>query len=330
MKTLLLTKEEVSGLISIEDAIEAVEEGYRAFNSQRVIQPDYIGIAIPNTSGEIDFKGGYNMDNGMVSMKVSSGGFDQNPERFGLPKGMGEVMLFDAESCALLCIMDGTLITGYRTGAAGAVSVKLLARKNSEIIASIGTGNQARMQIRAISRIMDIKKIYAWDKYETAAESFKKDIEAELNIPVTVATTKREAVEQCDILVTTTRGKGTVVESQWIKRGTHIIAVGTDQKGKQELDPNIYSGAKVVNDSIEQCVEKGETQHAVRLGIISRNEIYAEIGEILLGAKQGRENDEEITIFDTTGMAVQDNATAFKIYKRAVENNIGTYFEFFK
>ena len=328
MKTLLLTKEEVSCLISIDDTIAAVEEGYRNFNGGQVIQPDYIGIPIPNTSGEIDFKAGY--CNGTVSMKASSGGLNDNPEKYGLPPGMGEVLLYDADSCALLCIMDGTLITGYRTGAAGAVSVKVLARKDAHCLVSVGTGNQARMQARAISRVMDINEIYAWDEVPDAVYRFKQDMEKELGILVTVTKTKREAVERADVLVTTTRGRGSVIESAWVKAGTHIVAVGTDQRGKQEFDPEIFRNAKIINDSIEQCIVKGETQHAINGGIITKEQIHAEIGEILLGIKAGRENDDEITIFDTTGMAVQDNVTADIIYKRAIENNIGTYFEFFK
>ena len=115
-----------------------------------------------------------------------------------------------------------------------------------------------------------------------------------------------------------------------MKPGTHIVAVGTDQKGKQEYEPEIFKNSKIVCDSISQCVEKGETQHPIEKGIISKEDIYGEIGEILNGTKKGRQSRQEITIFDTTGMAVQDNVTADMIYKKAVENSIGTYFEFFK
>ena len=114
----------------------------------------------------------------------------------------------------------------------------------------------------------------------------------------------------------------------WVKRGTHIVAIGTDQRGKQELDPEIFRNAKIVNDSIEQCIEKGETWHPLNRNIITRGDIHAEIGEILLGRKPGRETDEEVTIFDSTGMAIQDNTTATKIYRNAMANKVGTFFEF--
>jgi alanine dehydrogenase len=243
---------------------------------------------------------------------------------------MGTILLFDARSCALICIMDGSLITGLRTGASGAVSVKALARKNARTIASIGTGNQARMQIRAINEVMKIEEIHAWSRTSNTLSKYKTDIEREFGIPVIVASSKKDAVEQADILITTTRGKGDLVEADWVKPGTHIVPIGTDQRGKQELDPELFRNAKIVVDSIAQCTEKGETWHPLNKNIIAKDDIHAEIGEVLLGRKPGRESDEEITIFDSTGMAIQDNTTASKIYQNAIDNNVGTFFQFFE
>jgi len=330
MKTLLINKEDVRKLLIMKEVIPAVEEAYKAFNSDQVLQPAYVSIHLPAPRGEIDFKAGYYASNEVISMKASSGGFNNNPAAFSLPTGMGTILLFDARSCALTCIMDGSLITGFRTGAAGAVSVKVLARKNAKKITSIGTGNQARNQIRAIHEIMKIEEIHAWDSSPEALARYKKDIEHEFGIAVIPADTKKEAVGQADILITTTRGKGPLVEAGWVKAGTHIVAIGTDQPGKQELDPEIFRNAKIVNDSIEQCIEKGETWHPLNKNIITKEDIHAEIGEILLGKKPGRENDEEITIFDSTGMAIQDNTTSNRIYENALKNKIGTYFEFFE
>jgi len=328
MKTLLLKKEEVRGLISMKEVIGTVEEAYKAFNSGQVIQPPYIGIDLPSHRGEIDFKLGYNQGNEVISMKASSGGFKNNPENYGVPNGMGTVLLFDGRSGGLVCVMDGSLLTGLRTGAAGAVSVKALARKNARKITAIGTGNQARMQIRAIREVMKIEEIHAWDSHPETLAKYKADIESEFDIPVVMANSKKEAVEQADILITTTRGKGSLVEAGWVKPGTHIVAIGSDAPGKQEFEPEVLRGAKVVVDSIAQCVEKGETQHPIAKGIMTPKDIHAEIGEILLGRKPGRESDDEITIFDSTGMAIQDNTTAAKIYRNALDKQVGTFFEF--
>ncbi|CAN7418256.1 ornithine cyclodeaminase family protein [Pseudoduganella sp. LjRoot289] len=330
MKTLLLNKEQVGSLICMREVIGTVEEAYKAFNSNQVIQPDYIGIDLPSPRGDIDFKLGYYKANEVISMKASSGGFINNPTTYGVPSGMGTILLFDARTCALICVMDGSLITGLRTGAAGAVSVKVLARKDAKKITSIGTGNQARMQIRAISEVMKIEEIHAWDSTRETLAKFKADIESEFGIPVIMANSKKDAVEQADILITTTRGKGPLVEAAWVKPGTHIVAIGTDTQGKQELDPELFRNAKIVNDSIEQCIEKGETWHPLVKNIIAKSDIHAEIGEILLGKKAGRENDEEITIFDSTGMAIQDNTTSNRIYRNAIEHDIGSIFEFLK
>ena len=157
MKTLLLTKEDVEKIVSMEDAIEAVEEGYRAFNSGKVMQPDYIAMPFDAPRGELDFKVGYYSGSEIISLKASSGGYVNNPNEYGLPAGMNTVLLWDARNCALLCIMEGGYITGYRTGAAGAISVKYLARKDAAVVTSVGTGNQARNQIRAISKVMNTR-----------------------------------------------------------------------------------------------------------------------------------------------------------------------------
>ncbi len=328
MKTLLLKKEEVGHLIDVQETIEAVEEAYKTYSAGRVQQPGYAGIHFPSPRGEIDFKVAYCQSNEIVSMKASSGGFTENSGKYGIPGGMGTILLFDARTCALICVMEGSLITGLRTGASGAVSVKSLARSNSKVITSIGIGNQARMQIRAISQVMEIEKVYAWNRSDDALIMFKHDIEKEFGIPVIISETKQAAVEKADILVMTTRGKGSLVEADWIKPGTHIIAIGADQQGKQELEPEIFRNAKIVVDSMTQCISKGETWNPLNKGIISEVDIYAEIGDILIKNKKGRENDEEITIFDSTGMAIQDNITAEKIYNNAIEKGIGSYFDF--
>ncbi len=328
MQTLLLSKDQVKGLIGMRQVIDAVEDAYRAFSSSQVEQPDYIGIRLPQGRGEIDFKLSYHQPAEMISMKAHSGGFTGNPEAHGVPNSMGTILLFDARSGALACIMDGSLITGLRTGAAGAVSVKALARKNARTIASIGTGNQARMQIRAIREVMQIDEIHAWSRTPETLAAYRQDIERDFQIPVILAASAREAVEKADILITATRGKGELVQAGWVKPGTHIIAIGTDARGKQELDPELFRDATIVVDSLPQCTQKGETYHPLAGNIIKLDDIHAEIGEILLGTKPGRTSEDEITIFDSTGMAIQDNTTTGSIYRNALANQVGTFFSF--
>lgn len=329
METLLLSKADIVGLIDQADVIDAVEDAYRAYSAGKVDQPDYISFH-GRAGGEIDFKIGQHKISSIISAKASSGGYKDNPALFGVPNGMGTILLFDARHGGLLCVMDGSLLTGVRTGASGAVSVKALARPDARVLAAIGLGNQARMQIRAIRCILDIQAIHAWHPDSEKAQRYKADIEGEFGIPVIVAPSAASAVGHADILITTTRGKGAVVEAEWVRPGTHVIAIGADQAGKQELDPALFARAKVIVDSLPQCLVKGETANALAANVIGREDIHGEIGEVLLGTKVGRSTPDEITIFDSTGMAMQDNTTAHAIYRKAMAAGVGSKFAFFE
>ena len=328
MKTLLLTKQDVRDLIDMPQVIAAVEEAYRALSARQVVQPDYIGFHLPEDRGEIDFKLSYHRTSEIISVKASSGGFRDNPRLHGVPNGMGTILLFDAQSGRLACVMDGSLITGLRTGAGGAISARLLARQDAQVVGVIGAGNQARMQLRALAHVMTPRQIHVASATTASAQAFKADIEAELGIPVTLAGSVRDAVEVADILITTTRGKAQVVDAAWVRPGTHVIAIGTDQAGKQELDPALFRDALVVVDSVAQCTSKGEAQHAIAAGLLKVEDIHAEIGQILAGDRPGRRDDDQITIFDSTGCAIQDNTTAKGIHDAALKAGVGSFFDF--
>ncbi|WOI55709.1 ornithine cyclodeaminase family protein [Palleronia sp. LCG004] len=326
MTTLLLTRNDVRGLTDMPAVIAAVEEAYRSFGDGKVDQPPYMGIHLSTPGAEIDFKAGYSRANELVSLKASSGGFRDNPDRHGVPNGMGTVMLFDGRSGALVCIMDGSLLTGLRTGAAGAISVRAMARPDARSLAVIGTGSQARMQVRAIREVMQIETIRAWGRSSANAAAFAVEIEGQFDIPVTLAGTAAEAAADADVVVTTTRASEVVLRPGSLKPGTHVVAIGTDQRGKRELDPELFRDAYVVVDSEAQCAEKGEVQHAIAAGIIEQ--AHAEIGQVLLGRRPGRTSAEQITIFDSTGMAIQDNVTAAAILALARERGVGMPFDF--
>lgn len=329
METLLLSKDEVGSLIDLDLIRAAVEEGYQSFNSGLVVQPNFMAVSFPGTHQGVDFKGGLDLGSGYITLKASSGGYDDNP-KLGLPTGMNTVLLFEAKTCALRCIMDGTFITGCRTGAAGAISVKYLAREDSEKLCVLGAGNQARRQLAAIMRVRRLTEVRAWDALPEFLDKYVEEMCAETELKIRKCATAEEAVRGADIVVTTTRGRsGPIVKKEWIEPGTHIAAIGADMPGKQELDGEIFAGAKIVCDSIELCLESGETQNAVKAGLLQPEKIHAEIGEIILGNKPGRETPEEVTIFDTVGMAIQDIVTATMLYKGALQKGLGTRYEFF-
>ncbi len=329
MKTLLLNKAEVGQLIDLDRLLEVVEKGYKSFNSGQVVQPDFMSVELPDTHACIDFKAGLDMAGGYITIKSSAGGYKENP-KLGLPTGMNSVMLFEASTGALKCIMDGTWITGCRTAAAGAISVKYLAREDAKTLCIIGAGNQARRQLRAIIRVRDFTEVLVWNASSDKLDNYVQEMSAETGLSIRRCETAEEAVRLADVVVTTTRAhRGPVVRQEWLKPGTHIVAIGADMPDKQELDTAIFKHAKVVNDSVALCIKYGDTHHAVAANVIRPEAIHAEIGEILLGQKAGRENPEEITVFDSVGMAIQDNVMAAMLYRAALDKGLGTDYEFF-
>lgn len=246
------------------------------------------------------------------------------------PGVIGVIQVFDGLTGAPLCIMDGSLITGIRTGAAGAISSELLERKDAHTVCVIGSGGQARMQVYGLCQVREIKTIKVFSPYPPELAQYKKDVEVETGAEVLICDTVEEAAKDADIIITTTPSKAFLLPAGAVRPGTYIVAVGADMAGKNEIDPRIFAGAKVVNDNKAQCISRGETRNAILAGVIKEDDIYAEIGEILTGRKPGRTDESEITVFDTTGMAIQDNVTAMNVYLTAKAKGIGQYFEFLK
>ena len=327
MKTLLLGINDVKEALSMKEVISAVEKGYLAYNAGKVQQPDIVSMEMPEYNGETDIKSCYNELNETISVKIASGFYD-NGKNNDLPTMIGTILLLDGKNGAPLCVMDGSLITGIRTGAAGAISSKLLARKNSKVVAVFGAGGQARMQVIGLCQVMEIDEIRVYSEYKEELPRYKADIEENTKVSVVICGTPEEAMRGADIAISTTPSKKYFVDRSLVKPGMHIVAVGADMAGKNEWDPEIFRGAKIVNDSIAQCISRGETRNALIAGVIKESDIYAEIGQLLAEEKPLRESDEEITIFDTTGMGIQDNVTAVKVYETAKEKGFGSYFEF--
>ena len=327
MKTLLLSVKDVKEALSMKEVISAVEEGFVAYNTGKVQQPDIVSMEMPENNGETDIKSCYNKLNESISVKIASGFYD-NGKNNELPTIIGTILLFDGKNGAPLCVMDGSLITGMRTGAAGAISSKLLARKDSKVVAVFGAGGQARMQIYALCQIMNIQEVRVYSEYKQELSKYKEDVEVNTKAKVIICDTPEKAMKDVDIAISTTPSKKYLVDKSLVKPGMHIVAVGADMAGKNEWDPEIFKGAKIVNDSIAQCISRGETRNAIVSGVIKENDIYAEIGQLLAGEKPLRESDDEITIFDTTGMGIQDNVTALKVYEIAKRKGLGEYFVF--
>lgn len=246
----------------------------------------------------------------------------KNPEK-GLPTVMAVFILNDPKNGFPLAIMDATFLTSPRTGAAGGVAAKHLARENSKVFGFIGCGKQAIFQLLAIKEIFDIELVKAYDISEKAELAFKEFCKKE---GVDCMITNAKDACDCDVLITTTPSTSPVVKKDWIKEETHINAIGADAPGKQELEIEILKKSKIVVDDLEQALHGGEVNVAHSLGIIRRENIYATLGEIVAGIKKGREGN-EITIFDSTGLAIQDLAVAKIVYEKAVKKDLGIKIE---
>lgn len=316
MKTTIITRTEIEKYLTMEMAISAVEESYKLYSQDRVYLPPVLSIDVEKYNGEVDIKSGYEQENEIIGVKVASGYYN-NIEKYNLPSGLATILLIDAKNGVPLGVMDGGLITDMRTGAAGAVSSKYLARPDSKKIAILGTGMQARMQLLAVSHVFDLDEVFIWGRNKEKVKTYVTDMKKETDLTFTPCTTPIDCVKNADIIITATANDKPLFNKEDVKSGTHIACIGTDMQGKQEVDAHLFKNNKVVVDSYAQCQEFGEIQHAVKQEVISKTDIYGEIGEIILGKKKGRETEEEITIFDSTGLSIQDITTAKEVLNKA-------------
>ena len=250
-----------------------------------------------------------------------------NPVKYNLPTVMAIITLIDPEKGTPFAIMGGAHITAMRTGAAGGIATKYLARKDSRVLGMIGLGVQARTLLMAITRVREIDRVYAFDISWEKSHKFAKKMGKNLGIDVIPVNKLEKAVKPADILTTATPSRKPIVQNKWVKEGLHINAIGADAAGKEELDPAILKRAKIVVDDWEQASHSGEINVPLTEGIITRESIWGEIGEIVADLKLGRASPDEITVFDSTGLAIQDAATAKLAYDKALAKNLGQMIE---
>jgi alanine dehydrogenase len=251
-----------------------------------------------------------------------------NPLKNNLPTVMGVIELFDPKSGFPLSVMDGTWITNMRTGAAAGVGTKYLARKDSSVLGIIGAGKQAFTQLMALREVMNIEHAKVYCRTCSSRENFAKMANERFGINIKAVATAEEAVKGADVVVTVTPANKPVLKTEWIEKGTHINAMGADAPGKQELESGILKKSKIFIDCWEQARHSGEINVPVDEGIVTRDSITAKIGDVITGKAEGRVSDDDITIFDSTGLAVQDVVTAWKVYEKAVKIGVGTSINF--
>ena len=319
--TLMLSRSEVADLLTIEEYIAAVERVFQLYGEGKTHPPGILGVHAHD--------GGFHIKAGLLDLERSffaakiNANFPHNANRFGLPLIQGVIFLADGQNGYPWAIMDSMEITIRRTGAATAVAAKYLARPDSKSILICGCGNQGRVSLQALSKLFSFEHVFAYDIDSTQAQQFASELSAELQIPVEATGDLREAMKRSDICVTCTPSTQFFLKQDYVQPGTFIAAVGADSETKQELEPTLVAQNKTVADIVEQCASIGELHHAIASGLITKQHVHAELGDVVAGTKPGRTSSKEIIIFDSTGMALQDVITAATVYQNAVDKGVG-------
>lgn len=320
--TLILGRQDVEQLLTMEMTLDAVEAAFREHGEGTTLVPERIGMFLDQYHGVIGVMPGYMERLRAAGVKIICH-HEDNPKKHDLPASAGLVVYHDPATGMPLAIMDCAYITKMRTGAATGVSVKYLARADAQSVGIVGAGAQAASQIAAIAQVRDLGRVKAFDIDPAAAGRLLQEI-ANLGLDTEAVDSPQEVCVDVDILVTCTPARSAFIRGEWIQEGMHISSVGADMPRKMELHPDVYRRAdKWVTDLISQALITGEIAEAMNQGAISEGTLHATLGEIVAGQKPGRTDDAEITIFKSTGMAIQDVATAKSVYELAKERGLG-------
>jgi ornithine cyclodeaminase len=325
-QALILREPEIRSLLDPGACLQAVETAFSAYARGQAELPAVINLDFPEQRGEVHVKAGYLHAGPYYAVKIASGFLDNT--QLGLPTSDGMVLVFDAKTGAVAALLlDNGYITDLRTGVAGAVAAKYLARVKVGSVAVVGSGAQARYQIRSLALVRKVQEVRVWGRHKEKAEACIQDLSRPgqaADFRFVLASSVREATEGADIVITVTASREPLVQADWIAPGALVIAVGSDGADKQELDVAVLARAdRIVADSLPQCLRLGEIHHAVDKGAISRDKVTAELGHIIAGLKPGRTSGDEIIVCDLTGVGVQDIAAASLVLERALQDGKG-------
>ena len=336
-KVLALSAHDIASVLTMSDAVTAVEEAYAQKAQGKGLAWPMVYHAFNPSVADMDIRSGELVDNGLFGLKLTAW-FSENPSR-GLPEIFGTTLLCDDTTGAPLALVNASAVTGLRTGAAGALGIKWLGRKDASRLLVAGTGHQATYQVAAaLAANPGINHVEVWDPRKAeapvarveqmkatvadmlAAAQVKKDYE------IVAVSDGEAAVRSADAIITITPATTPFIKADWVQPGVHISAVGADMEGKQEVESGVAAHALVFADDRPQSISAGELELPYKEGVLAEDAI-TEIGEVIVNAKPGRTSDDPITLFDTSGIAVQDLAATKIAYDRAVEAGVGTYVE---
>lgn len=326
MEVLLLTDNEVKSLLSMNEVMREVELAFKEKGLGRVQMPAKNYLFYKEYNGDLRTMPSYLEELNISAVKIVNV-HPENQMKYNLPTVMAVIVLIDPKNGAPIAIMGGTRITDMRTGAAGGIAAKYLAKKSSKKVGLVGAGAQARTQLMALFEVYKKLEIRVWSRKKETKRKFVAEASSTYGsfCDITPVDTLNEAVIGSDIIVTTTPSRQPLIMDHMVSAGMHFNCIGADAPGKEELDPNILKKSKIIIDDWEQASHSGEINVPLSQGVITRKNVWAEIGEVIAGLKYGRKRPEEITLFTSTGLAVQDAVTARIAYDKAIKKGIGQF-----
>ena len=324
----ILNESELRRAVKLDgDTVNCIERAFELLATEDVVMPPILSFHLPEHNGEVDVKTAYVPGIDSFAIKISPGFFD-NP-KLGLPSLNGLMVLFAANTGLVEAVLlDNGYLTDVRTAAAGAVAAKWLSREDAKVAGIIGSGTQARLQLKALTLVRDIDEVFIWGRNEDATAQCVEECAAELGIGASKAESIDAVMAKCDIVVTTTPSGTPLISAAQLRLGQHITAMGADADYKTELATDVIPAADLfVCDSLTQSLKQGEARPAVAAGTIGENAFFPSIGEIISGKRPGRASDTDITICDLTGTGVQDTAIATFAREHADSAGAGKFFK---
>jgi ornithine cyclodeaminase/alanine dehydrogenase-like protein (mu-crystallin family) len=316
---LVISESEARTLVGMQDAIDAVAASFAALDRGEAASYPVVRERLGAHDAVFGVKTGFDRSAAVLGLKA--GGYWPGNATKGLTNHQSTTLLFDASTGQAAALVGANYLTAVRTGAAAAIATRHLARSDANVLGMIGTGTQALYQLDAIRCVRTITEVIAWNRGEARLETFLAAVR-ERGIAARSASLE-ETVRGADILVTVTPGQAPLVRRDWVQPGTHINAMGADTAGKQELDPALVAAAEIYVDSAEQAVSIGECQHAARLGLLPAGRDFGTLGGLVSARLPGRTSPASITLFDSTGLALQDLAVAALAMQRATQAGRG-------
>lgn len=321
----ILSEDELKSIVRLDESvIEAIAKGFSELQKGNATVPPIMMIPVPEKTGEVDVKSAYIKGVDRLAIKVASGFFENN--KVGLPSASGQMLVLSAETGYLHgVLLDNGYLTQVRTGAAGAVAAKYLAPQDCRNAGVIGSGTQARFQMRGLSLVRKVETIrmFSLDPDEVR-EAYVKEMSEELGVRVIKTASAEEVVRESSVVTTTTPARKGYLMSKWLHPGLHITAMGADTEEKQELETPVLGRADILAcDLRSQVFRLGEMRSGLEAGMISEESPIVELGEMINGVKPGRTSEDQITVCDLTGVGVQDTMIAIKAYELGVARNMG-------